>query len=194
METKPTHLTSSPDTSGISLRKITVGDVPELCRIARQSFYDTFTGTCTEEDMRGFLDEYFTPERLRTEVEDEQGNYFFALIGETPVGYMQFKEDYLGLPQMKKWRALELKRIYVLKEYLGRSVARVLMDHFLQFAADENYQVVWLGVWEHNERAKRFYAKYGFEFSGHIHEFPIGSTPQTDQWLWKFLDRPPDVS
>jgi ribosomal protein S18 acetylase RimI-like enzyme len=61
------------------------------------------------------------------------------------------------------------------------------MEFFLEQAAKGDYEVVWLGVWEHNERAKQFYRKYGFTESGHTHGFPIGNTPQTDMWLWKFL-------
>jgi len=61
------------------------------------------------------------------------------------------------------------------------------MDHTLNYAAQNNYQVVWLGVWEHNLRAQSFYKKYDFVNSGHTHNFPIGNTPQTDWWFWKFL-------
>ncbi|HNL66233.1 MAG TPA: GNAT family N-acetyltransferase, partial [Ferruginibacter sp.] len=85
------------------------------------------------------------------------------------------------------WKALELKRIYVQKEFQGKGVAQALMDFILRYASDNGYEVVWLGVWEHNKKAQRFYEKYGFENSGHPHDFPIGSTPQTDFWFWKFL-------
>ena len=54
-------------------------------------------------------------------------------------------------------------------------------------ATEKKYEAVWLGVWEHNIRAQKFYGKYGFEDSGYTHDFPIGSTPQTDKWFWKFL-------
>jgi diamine N-acetyltransferase len=61
------------------------------------------------------------------------------------------------------------------------------MNLVLKYAADHAYEVVWLGVWEHNKKAQKFYAKYGFVNSGHTHDFPIGNTPQTDQWFWKYL-------
>ena len=171
----------------VSLRKINQDDIPVLSRIARQSFYDTFTGTCTEADMQGFLDTYFTEKKLSAELEEKGSHYLFAEADGHPVGYMQFMEDYRSFPFMKKWKALELKRIYVLKEYHGLKIAQTMMDHLLSFAQDNQYEVIWLGVWEHNLRAQQFYAKYGFLFSGHTHDFPIGNTPQTDHWLWKFL-------
>ena len=88
---------------------------------------------------------------------------------------------------MKQWKSLELKRIYVLEEFHGKGVAQRLMNFVIQSAQANQYQVVWLGVWEHNYRAQKFYEKYSFVHSGHTHDFPIGSTPQTDCWFWRFL-------
>jgi ribosomal protein S18 acetylase RimI-like enzyme len=104
-------------------------------------------------------------------------------------GYTRYMEDYKNFPMMKEWKALELKRLYLKKEFKGKGVAQLLMDHVLQYAIENKYQVVWLGVWEHNNRAKRFYEKCGFVNSGYTHDFPIGKTPQMDQWMWKFLDQ-----
>lgn len=171
----------------ITIRRITADDVPLLTRIARQTFYDTFTGTCSEADMQQFLGSYFNETKLGEEVSNPDNLYFFAEVDGEPAAYLQFMEDYSGFPLMKKWKALELKRIYVLKPFHGKGIAQRLMDFFLNHAIEKKYEVVWLGVWEHNLRAQKFYGKYGFVNSGHTHDFPIGNTPQTDIWLWKFL-------
>lgn len=171
----------------IQIRRVTIADVAVLARLARETFYDTFTGTCTPGDMQWFLDENYSEEKLSTELKDEEMFCFFAELDAEPVGYLQFKEDYTNFQEIRKWRALELKRIYVLKAFHGKGIAQKLMDHYLNFAREKKYEVAWLGVWEHNERAQQFYAKYGFTRSGFTHYFPIGNTPQTDVWLWKFL-------
>ena len=171
----------------INIRRISIDDVSALSKIASQTFYDTFTGTCTEADMQGFLDQYYNTEQLGKELKDEETYCFFAEAKGEPVAYLQFKEAYNNFPEIKKWKALELKRIYVLTEFQGKGIAQKLMDFILEFAAEKKYEVVWLGVWEHNIRAQKFYEKYGFANSGYTHDFPIGSTPQTDKWLWKFL-------
>ena len=171
----------------ITIRRITTADVTALSKLAKQTFYDTFTGTCTADDMNDFLEEYFNEQQVAKELENENDFYFFAEIDGTPVGYLRFMEDYTSFPFMKQWRAMELKRIYVLKEYHGNAVAQKLMDFMIDFSEKENYKVIWLGVWEHNLRAQKFYEKYGFINSGHTHDFPIGNTPQTDFWFWKFL-------
>jgi diamine N-acetyltransferase len=173
----------------INIRRINIDDVNALSALARQTFYDTFTGTCTEADMQEFLNQYYSTEQLGKELLDEEMFCFFAEMDGTPVAYLQFKEEYKNFTEIKKWKALELKRIYVLSELQGKGIAQMLMDFFLDFAVEKKYEVVWLGVWEHNVRAQKFYEKYGFVNSGFTHDFPIGNTPQTDFWFWKFLNK-----
>ena len=162
-------------------------DAAMLSDISKRTFFDTFTGTCTDADMQSFLDAYFNLEQVKTELANEQDMYFLAESEGKLIGYLRFMEDYNSFPFMKQWKALELKRIYVDKQYHGQGVAQILMDLVLKYAADHTYEVVWLGVWEHNKKAQKFYEKYGFVNSGHTHDFPIGNTPQTDWWFWKYL-------
>ncbi|MCW3089623.1 MAG: acetyltransferase [Ferruginibacter sp.] len=171
----------------ITIRRATLADAETLSAISKQTFYDTFTGTCSPEDMALFLEAYFNLKQVKRELKNPSDFYYLAEQGGKAIGYLRLMEDYSNLPLMKKWKSLELKRIYVLKEFQGKGVAQQLMDYTMQYAKDNDYEVVWLGVWEHNGRAQKFYEKYGFEYSGHTHDFPIGNTPQTDRWLWKFL-------
>ena len=170
-----------------TIRRATLKDAQALSAIGATTFFDTFTGTCTDEDMQQFLQDYFNIDQVNKELEDENDFFFFAEIGAVPAGYIRIKEDYTHFPLMKQWKALELKRIYVDKAFHGKGIAQLLMGFVESFARENKYEVVWLGVWEHNDRAKKFYVKSGFEDSGHTHEFPIGNTPQTDIWMWKFL-------
>jgi diamine N-acetyltransferase len=171
----------------IIVRRVTIADAAALSAISKQTFYDTFTGTCTEADMQIFLENYFNENQIKKELSTPNDFYFFAEIDGKPAGYIRFMEDYSNFSVIKKWKAVELKRIYVVTECQGKGVAQKLMDIVIDFALKEKYEIIWLGVWEHNVRAQKFYEKYGFVNSGHTHDFPIGSTPQTDFWFWKFL-------
>ena len=171
----------------INIRRVVFSDAECLSEVAARTFFDTFTGTCTEEDMQSFLIDYFNLTQVQLELSNPEDYYFFAEVDGKVVGYIRFMEDYSALPFMKKWKALELKRLYIEKEYHGQGVAQALMDYFLNFANENFYEAVWLGVWEFNIRAQKFYKKYGFENSGFTHDFPIGNTPQTDWWFWKML-------
>ena len=172
----------------ITIRRITLSDAVALADIGRSTFYNTFTGTCTEEDMQQFLADNFSIHQVKKELADPADLFFFAEIEGHPAGYMRLKEDYQYFDLMKKWKALELKRIYVEDAFFFKGIAKQLIDFAENYAKENNYEVIWLGVWEHNIRAKRFYEKNGFKDSGHTHPFPIGNTPQTDNWYWKFLN------
>ena len=123
----------------INIRRIGIEDVSALSVIARQTFYDTFTGTCTEADMQGFLDQYYSTTQLGKELLDEETFCFLAEADGEPVAYLQFKETYDNFPEIKKWKALELKRIYVLAGFHGKGIAQKLMDFFLDFATKNQY-------------------------------------------------------
>jgi ribosomal protein S18 acetylase RimI-like enzyme len=171
----------------VSTRRATLADAEILSEISKKTFYDTFTGTCTEDDMQSFLETYFNLEQVQKELSNPNDQYHLALIDGEVAGYTRFMEDYTSFSHMSKWKSLELKRIYVYKKFQGNGIAQVLMNLVLSYALENKYEVVYLGVWEHNKRAQRFYEKYGFVDSGYTHDFPIGGTPQMDNWLWKFL-------
>jgi diamine N-acetyltransferase len=171
----------------VTIRKIEPTDAEILSALAKQTFYNTFDGTCTGEDMQSFLEEYFNVPQIKKELEDKESFNFFAEAENVPVGYIRFQEDYESFQYIKKWKAIELKRLYVQKEFHGKGIAHSLMKIFMDYSIENKYEVAWLGVWEYNFKAQKFYSKYGFEDSGQGHPFPIGNTPQTDRWFLKFL-------
>ena len=171
----------------ISIRRIKLEDAETLSKLAMKTFYDTFTGTCTENDMQEFLHQYYSIEQTKSELVNENDQFYFAEVDGVPVGYIRFMEDYSGYEKVKQWKALELKRLYILKDFQGTGVAQALMNFYIDYAIKNKYELVWLGVWEYNLKAQKFYQKYGFTFTGDTHDFPIGSTPQTDWWFWKLL-------
>ena len=61
----------------ITIRRILLEDAPVLAQIARQTFYDTFTGTCTEEDMQQYLEQYYNLPQVQSELSDEKDMFFF---------------------------------------------------------------------------------------------------------------------
>jgi diamine N-acetyltransferase len=67
----------------------------------------------------------------------------------------------------------------VLKEFHGKKVGQKLYEKALTIARQKSIDYVWLGVWEKNFRAIRFYEKNGFiAFDNHI--FRLGGSEQTD--------------
>jgi diamine N-acetyltransferase len=171
----------------VKLRRLTSKDVPALSIIAKQTFYDSFTGTCTPEDMDHFLELYYNENALTNEMADEAMYYYFAEIEGKPAGYILYKETNPDFAETKNKKSIELKRLYVLSQYHGKAIAQKMMSAFLEHAENNHFDIAFLGVWEYNCRAQFFYAKYGFKPTSHRHNFPIGNTPQTDMYLIKEL-------
>jgi ribosomal protein S18 acetylase RimI-like enzyme len=173
----------------LHIRRAVAGDAQLLSALSAVTFFDTFHGTCTNEDIQQFIETCFNSGQLYKELQDEDDFYFIAFINQEAVGYIRLKEDESEVIEIKKHRGIELKRIYVLKEFHSQRIGAKLMTFALDFAAEKNYELIWLGVWEHNEKAKAFYKKFGFKDTGSKHPFPIGNTPQTDNWLARFIEK-----
>ncbi len=169
------------------IRRAAIDDTKLLSELGAITFFDTFTGTCTDQDMENFIEEYFNEKQVQGELQDPNDFHFIAFMDGIAAGYIRIKEAESEVSLIQNSNGIELKRIYVLKEYQSKKVGASLMQFAIDFAAENEYNLLWLGVWERNEKAIRFYKKFGFEDTGIQHPFPIGNTPQTDNWLIKFI-------
>ena len=181
-----TNAPISSDISSLEIIPATPDDVSTLAAIGRQTFYETFCDTNTEENLERYLERNFNPDRVAEELTHPGSLFFMARIDGQVAGYLKVNTgDAQTEPQDSN--AFEIERIYVKKTWYGKQVGQKLMDHALHLAREKQSTYVWLGVWEKNHRAIRFYKKYGFEvFDTHV--FRIGNDAQTD-YLMK-LDIP----
>ena len=164
--------------SSIEIRKVILNDISQLQKIGRQTFEETFAESNTEENMKNYLEDRFSNEKLNTELSDKNSEFYFATIDNEVIGYLKLNYGE-SQTELKDSRALEIERIYVLKEYHGKKIGQILYDKAIQIAKQKNADYVWLGVWEENPRAISFYEKNGFvEFDKHI--FKLGDDVQTD--------------
>ena len=104
--------------------------------------------------------------------------FFIATYGEIPVGYAKMRTIKKPV-ELADNNPIEIERIYVLKEYHGQNIGLQLMRKCVEHARTKRHDVIWLGVWEHNHKAIKFYKSWGYEqFSSHI--FPFGDEDQVD--------------
>jgi GNAT superfamily N-acetyltransferase len=80
-------------------------------------------------------------------------------------------------------RGVELHRLYVAQRAKGAGVADVLMDGCIAWARGKGASALYLSVWENNERAQRFYRRFGFADHG-AWDFMVGSTADRDL-IWR---------
>jgi ribosomal protein S18 acetylase RimI-like enzyme len=162
----------------LKIDKIDESEIESLQLISRETFYETFAAMNTPENMAHYLENNLSLESLSNELNDSNSAFYFARIEGAIAGYL--KLNFGGAQkELQDPNAVEIERIYVRSAYQGRAVGQALYDLVLEVAKDRSAQYVWLGVWEENARAIRFYEKNGFvPFGTHI--FKLGDDPQTD--------------
>jgi ribosomal protein S18 acetylase RimI-like enzyme len=162
----------------IKIEQINHCHIAALQQIGRQTFLETFAESNTAENMAKYLEEAYSHEKLSAELNNPNSFFYFAMLGEKVIGYLKLN---MGLSQteLKDNDALEIERIYVLKDFHGKKVGQLLFDKAIAIAKAQHVACVWLGVWEENKRALQFYTKNGFvEFDQHV--FVLGDEAQTD--------------
>ena len=162
----------------ITITKLTPNDIASLQSIGKQTFYETFAAGNTEEDMQMYLNDSFRKDKLTMELQEPNSEFYFALLNNEPIGYLKLNFG-AAQTELKDETAIEIERIYVLKEFHGKLVGQVLYNQALEVAKQASANYIWLGVWEKNLRAINFYIKNGFEkFDKHL--FKLGKDEQTD--------------
>lgn len=176
---------SSTLSTDLLIRKATMDDVGTIVTLGRKTFSDTFAHSTTAENLSLYLDSVYTTNNIALEMEDALSQYFIAEQQGKPVGFLKVRHSPTP-EELADLRPLELERLYAIDEVLGKGVGSALMSTCLDYANHHKFDSVWLGVWEFNERAIRFYRKFGFEQFGR-HVFMVGNDVQHDFLLRKIL-------
>lgn len=159
-------------------KELTVANVNQLQELSKLTFIETFSSSNSEKNLLAHLTNAFNIKRLTTELNNIHSTFYFALLDNRPIGYLKlnFAEAQTELQDIN---SLEIERIYVLKEFHGAKVGQLLFSKAIEVAKANKLKFVWLGVWEKNHQALRFYKKNGFiQFDQHI--FKMGDEEQTD--------------
>lgn len=161
----------------ITIRTAAAADAELIADLSRETFYDAFIADNRKEDMDRFMNEQFTKESLMKEVGAPGNIFFLAYADDTVMGYARLREN-----QAEKDK-IEIARIYNKTSAIGKGIGKSLMLACIEAARQLNKKIIWLGVWEKNQRAIDFYTKFGFE-KYDKHDFLLGDDLQKD-WLMK---------
>ena len=171
------------------IRHATPSDAGMLSELGARTFSEAFARENTPANLAAHLRNSFSPEIQHRELSQADTIFLIAEVGGQPVGYAQllFNSREQGLEGS---HPMEIRRIYMLQELVGRGVGSELMNASLDEARQRACDIVWLGVWEKNQRAIDFYRKWGFREVG-SHIFLLGDDPQTDLiMVLELADRP----
>lgn len=174
-------------TEDIVIRRAAVEDMHALAELAARSFRAAFEADNDAKNIEDYVSSSLSVESIRNEYHDPGNIFLIACRGDqtAPVGYAKLcttSDD----PSISDQNAIEIERIYADNAEIGRGVGAALMRTCLGIAEDLQCQTIWLGVWERNEHAIRFYERWGFETVG-MHQFALGDDLQNDQIMAKRL-------
>jgi ribosomal protein S18 acetylase RimI-like enzyme len=160
----------------ITYRQATADDAPAIDRVFRESFCDTFAHLYRPQDLEAFLSA-FTLDAWRSELADERFAFRVAEADGQVVGYVKLGPP--ALPVDAKGSSVELRQLYLLKQWHGLGAAKALMDWAIDEAKARGGTELYLTVYTENERARRLYERYGFVEIGPYH-FMVGEQADED--------------
>ena len=171
----------------LTIRQATIDDAKVLTELAYTTFWDAFAHhpKNAPDDLNHYMRQAFNVEQIADELADGKNIFLIAEIGDDAAGYSKIIIDNIE-PGVTADRPVELSRLYSHQKHLGQGVGQSLMDACFERARVENRDVMWLGVWEYNPRAQRFYEKNGFRVVG-SHVFLLGKDAQTDLLMQREL-------
>lgn len=169
----------------LEIKPINLTQLLQLQEISRQTFLDTFGADNTATDMQEYLAEAYSTENLTQQLQDSNSFFFFAVAENQVLGYLKLNINQAQTEKISP-DALEVERIYVRKEAKHQGIGTKLFQKALEVANSHHKESIWLGVWEHNQPARKFYEQLGFEQIGD-HVFQLGDDAQRDLIMQKKL-------
>ena len=164
---------------GLAIRIAAPADAAQLADLAARTFRDAFGAANQAADLALHLETHYTPERMRRELEDPDGETLLAEVDGQPAGYAQIVPRDPPLDLGAGGRMVH--RFYLEQSWVGRGVAGPLMEAVRRAARTRGARYLWLTVWQENPRAIGFYRKCGFVSRGTT-IFTVGNDPQVD-WV-----------
>lgn len=153
-------------------------DAAALANLLERTFRETFEASNNASDVNLHCQTNYTEAIQAAEIVNPAMTTLVCEHEEQLIGVVQL--HWGDTPScVTAERPGEIQRFYVDKAWQGLGVARALMNEALIVLRSKGVDQAWLGVWEHNPRARAFYGKFGFTEVGE-HVFMVGLDPQRD--------------
>lgn len=167
----------------LTLQKCDVSNLSMLVDVSRTTFIDAFEKDNEPENFKAYIEFAFDRSKIMAELKNPETTFYFVYEDKNLVGYLKLNEKE-AQTDIKSGGGMELERIYVLQQYQGRQIGQWILNEVKKIAYEKQGLFLWLGVWEHNVKAIKFYKKHGFSKFG-THPYYVGKDKQTD-WMMRF--------
>lgn len=175
---------NSNETIQCIIRHPTLDDVVKLSKLEYDTFYNTFINqhNNTELDVKLYCDTAFNIEQQTNEIESSNQTTMIVerIDNNELIGYSMLKHNSTEPCCHGQLPNIEFQRCYIDSKYHGIGLAHILFNLNIEYSINVlHVKSMWLGVWEYNYKAIRFYEKIGLKHVG-SHRFMFGNDPQTD--------------
>lgn len=187
--------------SSYSFRQATSDDAEDVSLLIGSTWAKFFGHTVSESDLETYLTKTVSADQIRKDIDDINRRRFLVAVSHEAVttessgegragqrsiiGVAQLNLDTLSFSLTTEY-PVELNRLYINPNFQGSGLARSLLEHVEQECRKMGKRGLWLGVWENNARAMRFYENMGFVRRGE-HSFFVGESERRDWIMEKAL-------
>lgn len=166
----------------VHIRRAQTTDADALARLAEATFRDTFADANTAQDMDDYCKEHYSAALQAAQIADPELITLVCEVNGELCAFAQLRPRHMPPPLQALFplqSAGEIQRLYLRKDQHGSGLAQTLMRACQTELYGAGCQRIWLGVWEHNQRAIAFYEKWGFAAVGET-TFVLGQDRQRD--------------
>ncbi len=163
--------------NSLQFHKCTLEELELLQELSLNTFVEAFGAQNEQEDMEAYCNVAFSMAKLKEELMDIDSIFYFVKSREIIVGY--FKINIESAQNEPIEGGFEIERIYLLTPYQGIGIGQLMFDKIFTLARKMKKTHLWLGVWEKNYGAIRFYERNGFK-QFDKHSFLLGKDLQMD--------------
>jgi len=147
----------------VVIKKATSTDATIIALLAQITFRQAFSHFWNDEQvLRNYFKKTFSVEKMRSSLSKSNNMFWIAYADDLPVGYAKLKIN-CPYEKLKDPQPAQLQKIYLLQDYIAQGIGEQLQDELFKEVQKHHIKTLWLAVWDENDKAIRFYERYGFK-------------------------------
>lgn len=146
----------------IEIRKATEKDATVIALLAQITFRQAFNHFWNDEHvLHNYFKKTFSVNKMRSSISKPNNVFWIAYADDLPVGYAKLKIN-CPYEKLKDPQPAQLQKIYLLQDYIAQGIGEQLQNELFKEVKNRGIKTLWLAVWDENDKAIRFYERYGF--------------------------------
>jgi ribosomal protein S18 acetylase RimI-like enzyme len=151
--------------SELTIRRADFSDINLISALGITTCYEAYFELDPSHDLADYCINFFSLEQVTNELNDKNSTYLIAEFKGNAVGFVKLREG-KKIDCLQGKNAIEVQRIYLLEKVQGRGFGKLLIEKSIEIGREKGYETLWLGVWDQNVEAQKFYEKIGMKNIG----------------------------